>query len=51
MAKVRGEKEKLVCICGGIIHMKTVAPKGVMKHFAECKKCKRTARRPKDLMK
>jgi len=51
MAKARGETERLICVCGGLIHMRTIAPKGAMKHFAECEKCKKIARRPKELMK
>ena len=51
MAKARTEREVLTCLCGGIIHMRTVAPNGAIKHFAECEKCKKTARKPRELMK
>ncbi|QNL96914.1 hypothetical protein [Treponema sp. Marseille-Q4132] len=34
--------------CGGEIIMKTMFEKGKIKNIAECSKCKRTERRPKD---
>jgi hypothetical protein len=35
---------------GGKIIMRTVYQNGKMKHFAECEKTGKTARRPRDLM-
>lgn len=37
--------------CGGEIVMKTLYEKGRLKNLAECVKCKRTERRPKDFSK
>ena len=34
--------------CGGEIVMKTLYESGKLKNIAECSKCKRTERRPKD---
>ncbi len=34
--------------CGGEIEMKTLCNNGRIKNIAECQKCKRTERRPKD---
>lgn len=39
---------KFFCLCGGEISMKTVFDNGRLKNLAECSKCKRTERRPKD---
>jgi hypothetical protein len=39
---------KFLCSCGGEIHMKTLFENGRLKNVAECEKCKRTERRPKD---
>ncbi|MBP3710098.1 MAG: hypothetical protein J6I73_06845 [Treponema sp.] len=41
--------QKFMCPdCGGEITMKTMVAKGRIKNIAECSKCKRTERRPKD---
>ncbi len=40
--------QKFVCPCGGEIVMKTLYAGGKLKNIAECSKCKRTERRPKD---
>lgn len=40
----------LTCRCGGNIKMRTIAPNGKMKHYAECSGCKSTARKPRMLM-
>ncbi|MEE1213336.1 MAG: hypothetical protein UHO11_12710 [Treponema sp.] len=41
--------QKFVCPdCGGEIVMKTLYEAGKLKNIAECSKCKRTERRPKD---
>ena len=40
---------KFICPdCGGEIIMKTVMENGRIKNHAECQKCKRVERRPKD---
>jgi hypothetical protein len=40
--------QKFLCSCGGEIVMKTLFENGRQKNVAECEKCKRTERRPKD---
>jgi len=41
--------QKFICPdCGGEILMKTTVENGRIKNIAECSKCKRTERRPKD---
>jgi len=39
---------KFMCTCGGEVVMKTLFESGKLKNVAECSKCKRTERRPKD---
>ncbi|MCH5288546.1 MAG: hypothetical protein J1E32_01360 [Treponema sp.] len=40
--------QKFMCPCGGEIAMKTLMENGRLRNLAECPKCKRTERRPKD---
>lgn len=41
--------QKFICPdCGGEIIMKTMFENGRLRNFAECQKCKRTERRPRD---
>ena len=40
--------EKLFCTCGGEVKMKTIFVKGKLKNLAECAKCNRQERRPRD---
>lgn len=40
--------QHFLCPCGGEIHTKTIVMNGKIKNVAECAKCKRTERRPKD---
>ncbi len=40
--------QKFFCPCGGEISMKTLFEKGRLRNMAECQKCKRVERRPKD---
>lgn len=40
--------QKFMCSCGGEISMKTLFEVGKIKNIAECQKCKRVERRPKD---
>ena len=42
-----GIREKQKCPCGGTIQMKTTFD-GKIRHYAECDRCKRTARKPSD---
>ena len=42
-----GIREKQKCPCGGTIQMKTTF-QGKIRHYAECDRCKRTARKPSD---
>lgn len=39
---------KFLCSCGGEVVMKTLFESGKLKNVAECSKCKRVERRPKD---
>lgn len=39
---------KFFCTCGGEVVMKTLCENGRIKNVAECSKCKRVERRPKD---
>ncbi|MBO8457630.1 MAG: hypothetical protein IAA81_05305 [Spirochaetes bacterium] len=39
---------KFFCPCGGEVVMKTLFENGRLKNVAECTKCKRVERRPKD---
>ena len=44
--------QKFACSdCGGEIVMKTMYENGRLRNLAECSKCKRTERRPKDFRK
>ena len=40
--------QKFNCPCGGEIVTKTLVREGKVKNVAECSKCKRVERRPKD---
>lgn len=41
--------QKFICPnCGGEVGMKTMVNNGKVKNVAECQKCKRQERRPKD---
>jgi hypothetical protein len=40
--------QRFYCPCGGEIKMKTLFENGKVKNLAECEKCKRTERRPRD---
>ena len=39
---------KFFCTCGGEVVMKTLIDGGEVKNVAECTKCKRVERRPRD---
>lgn len=47
-ARTQSTTHKFFCPCGGEIKMNAVFSDGKMKHMAECEKCKRQERRPKD---
>ena len=40
--------QHFTCSCGGEIVLKTMMTNGKLKNIAECSKCKRVERRPKD---
>ena len=47
-ARMTSGTHKFYCPCGGEVKMKAVFSAGRMKHVAECEKCKRQERRPRD---
>jgi hypothetical protein len=47
-ARTQSTTHKFFCPCGGEVKMNAVFSEGKMKHMAECEKCKRQERRPKD---
>ena len=47
-ARTGSAAQKFTCPCGGEIKMKSVFSSGKLKNIAECEKCKRKERRPKD---
>jgi hypothetical protein len=42
--------QRFYCPCGGEVKMKTLFENGKVKNLAECEKCKRTERRPRDFV-
>ena len=48
--KMTSKSDILLCICGGIIKMKTISKRGKFHHYAQCEECHKTARKPKILM-
>ncbi len=40
--------QKFSCSCGGEVVLKTMVENGKIKNIAECSKCHRIERRPKD---
>ncbi|MGP1431387.1 hypothetical protein [Treponema sp.] len=40
--------QKFSCPCGGEVELKTMVENGKIKNIAECAKCHRIERRPKD---
>ncbi len=40
--------QHFTCSCGGEVVLKTMITNGKLKNIAECTKCKRVERRPKD---
>jgi hypothetical protein len=47
-ARMGSATHRFECPCGGEVKMKSVFSSGRMKNVAECQKCKRRERRPKD---
>jgi hypothetical protein len=47
-ARTASSTQRFYCPCGGEIKMKTVFAGGKVKNLAECEKCKRQERRPRD---
>ena len=47
-ARTTSGTHKFYCPCGGEVKMLAVFNEGKMKNIAECEKCKRQERRPKD---
>jgi hypothetical protein len=47
-ARTTTATQKFMCSCGGEIKMKSVFSGGKIRNVAECEKCNRRERRPKD---
>jgi len=47
-SRTTSSTHKFFCPCGGEVKMKTLFEDGRVHNVAECEKCKRTERRPKD---
>ncbi len=47
-ARTTSGTQKFFCPCGGEVKMRSIFSSGRMKHHAECEKCKRQERKPKD---
>lgn len=47
-SRTASSTHKFLCPCGGEIVMKTLFENGRLRNVAECSKCKRVERRPKD---
>ena len=47
-ARAGSATQRFECPCGGEIKMKSVFANGRLRNVAECEKCKRTERRPRD---
>ncbi len=47
-ARTGSSSQKFTCSCGGEVKMKSVFTGGKIKNVAECDKCKRRERRPRD---
>jgi hypothetical protein len=49
-ARTSSSTQRFFCPCGGEVKMKTLFENGKVKNLAECEKCKRTERRPRDFV-
>jgi hypothetical protein len=47
-ARTGSTSQKHFCTCGGEVKMKSVFTSGKIRNIAECEKCQRKERRPKD---
>lgn len=47
-ARAVSATQKFFCTCGGEVKMKTVFSSGKLRNVAECDKCNRQERRPRD---
>ncbi len=47
-ARTGSSTHKFECPCGGEVKMKSLFAKGKIKNVAQCEKCNRRERRPKD---
>ncbi len=47
-ARAASAAQKFSCPCGGDVKMKSIFAKGKLKNLAECEKCHRQERRPRD---
>jgi hypothetical protein len=47
-ARTASSTQKFFCGCGGEVKMKSIFSNGKIKNLAECEKCKKQERRPKD---
>jgi hypothetical protein len=48
-SRTTSSTHKFICnSCGGEVKMKTIFENGKLRNFAECEKCKRVERRPRD---
>lgn len=49
MAKMNKVKQVNLCSCKGEVCMHTIFENGKVRHYAECKDCGATSRKPKEL--
>jgi hypothetical protein len=49
-ARTSSATQRFYCPCGGEVKMKTLFENGKVKNLAECEKCKRSERRPRDFV-
>ncbi len=47
-ARTSSGTQKFECPCGGEVKMRSIYAKGKMRNVAECEKCNRRERRPRD---
>lgn len=47
-ARTASSTQRFFCSCGGEVKMKTVFADGKIRNLAECDKCNRRERRPRD---
>jgi hypothetical protein len=47
-ARTASSTHRFFCSCGGEVKMKTIFAGGKIRNVAECEKCKRQERKPRD---